>query len=166
MTGETAALTTFQLRLARPPSIRMIANSRHFIQELCEPIVGAEASSQVAMVAHELMENLTKYAGSGPVRLELEVQSHQNQHLVRITSANQASPERLAELELMLEEISSSREPRATYLRYMADSVARVEGSRLGLARIRAEGEMDIQYTLQDDEITICAEKSFHSGSC
>jgi hypothetical protein len=118
------------------------------------------------MVAHELLENLTKYAGDGPVRLEVEVQSHQDRHQVKITSTNQASTERLAELQLILEEISETREPRATYLRYMADSVAKVEGSRLGLARIRAEGEMEIQYTLHGNEITICAQASFYSGIC
>jgi len=165
MTGDTAALVSFQLRLDRPPSMRMIANSRLFIQELCDPVVGVDASSRVAMVVHELLENLTKYADSGPVRVDVEVQLHQNHHLVRITSANLASPEQLAELELILKDIATAPDPRGMYLNYITNSVERREGSRLGLARIRAEGEMDIRYSLAGNEITIYAEAFLDSGS-
>jgi two-component sensor histidine kinase len=157
---RTAEAISFQLRLKNPPSVHVITTTRRFIEELCEPLFGPDGSSQVAMAAHELMENLAKYAEDGSMRLEVEVRFHENEHRICITAANRASPERLAVLEEILNDIASSDDPRATHLRYMNQSVKRKEGSGLGLTRIRAEGDMRIGYSRSGDEITIRAETS------
>jgi len=153
-----AEAVSVQLRLRNPPSVHMITTTRRFIEELCEPLLGADASSQVAMAVHELMENLAKYAEGGSMRLEVEVLSHQSEYQICITAANRARPERLAALEEILKDIASSDDPRAMHLRYMNQSVQRKEGSGLGLTRIRAEGDMKIGYSRSGDEITIRAE--------
>jgi len=161
----TAEIVSAKLRLTNPPSIRLIASTRRFIEELYEPLIGADGSSQVAMVVHELMENLAKYAEGGSMRLEVEARPHQTRYQIRITAANHASPDRLEALEQILKDIASSRDPRATYVRYMNESVTRSEGSGLGLARIRAEGDMGISYSRSGNEISILAEASLPYGS-
>ena len=46
----------------------------------------------------------------------------------------------------------------ALYDRMIARSTTRSFGSGLGLARIRAEAEMNLSYSLRGDEVTITAE--------
>jgi two-component sensor histidine kinase len=158
--GMTTEAVSFQLRLRNPPSVHVITTTRRFIEELCEPLLGQDGSSLVAMAVHELMENLAKYAEDGSMRLEVEVRSHQNEYQICITAMNRASPQRLAALEEILKDVANSDDPRATHLRYMNQSVTRKEGSGLGLTRIRAEGDMRIGYSRSGDEITIRAEAS------
>jgi anti-sigma regulatory factor (Ser/Thr protein kinase) len=153
-----------QLRLEHPPSIRMIGSTRRYIEELCVPLVGEDAASRVAMATHELFENLAKYAEGRLRRLEVAIMSRQEQYHIRITATNRAKRERLDELEQILTEVSSSANPRATHLSYMNRSVARSEGSGLGLSRIRAEGEMQIGYERSGDEIVVWAETILSSG--
>jgi hypothetical protein len=156
--SATAEEVSVQLRLKNPPSVRMITSTRHFIEELCEPLVGTDIGSQIAMVVNELMENLTKYAEGGSMRLEVQILPHQDHYQIRITAANRASPAQLGTLEQILKDIAKSEDPRLMYLRYMNQSVLRKEGSGLGLSRIRAEGDMNISYSREGDEITIRAE--------
>lgn len=153
-----AEAVSVQLRLKNPPSAHMITTTRRFIEELCEPPLGADASSRVAMAVHELMENLAKYAEDGSMRLGVDVLSQESEYQICITAANRASPERLDALEQILKDIASSADPHATHLRYMNQSVHRKEGSGLGLTRISAEGDMRIGYSRVGDEITIRAE--------
>jgi len=145
--------------------MRMITSTRQYVEELCEPLAGADAGSQVAMVVHELMENLAKYAEGGSMRLEVEVLPHGSDYQVRITASNRANPERLDALEQILQDIANSDDPHATYLRFIHASVERNVGSGLGLARIRAEGNMEIGYTRSGNEITIRAETTLRRGS-
>lgn len=150
---------TIGLRFGDRPSISMIACSRRFVQELYEPMVGPDASSRVAMVVHELAENLTKYAADGPVRMEIDLFTDPEQgQLVRISATNAVTRPRLETLKAVLDELSTSSDSRATYLEYMNRSLSYQSGSGLGLARILAEGEMKLHYTNTDNEITIHAE--------
>jgi hypothetical protein len=158
--GVPAEGIAVQLRLEHPPSNRMIGSTRRYIEELCIPLVGEDAASRVAMTTHELFENLAKYAEGRLRRLEIAIVSHKNLYHVRIAATNRAKPDRLDDLERILTEVSSSTDPRATHLSYMNRSVARTEGSGLGLSRIRAEGDMEIGYSRSGDEIVVWAEST------
>lgn len=162
---RTAEVVSVQLRLMSSPSVRVIASTRRLIEELCEPLIGADAGSQIAMVVHELMENLAKYAVGGTLRLDVAILTSENHYQIHVTAANRASPDHLDALEKILQDIATSRDPRATHLKYMNQSVTRGEGSGLGLTRIRAEGDMEISYSRSGDEITVRAEATLPFGS-
>lgn len=160
MTSAPLGGITIELRFDSRLPTSAIASSRRFVQELYEPIIGPDASSRVAMVVHELMENLSKYGAEAPVQLRIEFLPVCDRGNLSITATNRSTPERLRELTRILDELSSTGDPRATYLSYMNSSVKRVEGSCLGLVRIRVEGEMQISYRLSDGGVSVRAEAS------
>jgi two-component sensor histidine kinase len=165
MTDPVSAGVRVEIRFDRPPLVRMITSARRFVEELYEPLVGPDAASRMAMVAHELMENMAKYAHIGPVQLEVEYTPRGEAAQLRIAATNPATPDQLAALERVVCEVSTATDPRAMYLAFMKSSVARSAGSGLGLARIRAEGEMQVRFTRSEECITIYAEASVASGS-
>src|SRR5690606_13514671 len=72
-----------------------------------------------------------------------------------VRTRNRTSPERLAEVEKRLRELKTTKDPSALYDRMIEES-APLEGvSGLGLARIRAEGGLDFDYTIDGDELTL-----------
>jgi len=156
MTGNPSECIAVQLRLGGPPSVLMIRSTRTFFDRFCAPLVGPDASSRVGMVAHEFLENLAKYSDGGPVELGVEVIPIEDHFRVRITTVNRTP--RVSEVVRVLGDVSNSPDPAAKYVEYMHSAVARAEGSGLGLVRIRAEGGMEIRYTVSGDQITICAE--------
>jgi two-component sensor histidine kinase len=158
MTSDSIRGVAVTIRFDSRPLMASITSTRRFIYETYEPQVGPDASSRLAMVVHELMENLAKYADEGPVQLDVEFLPTQAEGKIRVSAKNHALPSRLAELKQVLDELSSNLDPHEMYLHFMNKAVERSEGSGLGLARIRVEGEMEISYTIEGDELTIHAE--------
>ena len=143
-----------RLQFEKPPSIRSISTTRRFVEDLCSPIVGSDVAAVLAMVVHELMENLTKYADDAPVELALNL-GHRD---VCIATTNTAEQQQLAKLDELLTEIAKSSDPRATFQTFIGRSVEEDVGSRLGLARIRAEGGMELHWVVHGTAVTIRAE--------
>lgn len=159
MTNANPQATEFRLTLVRKPCMRVIASARTFIEELLLPLVGTEIASRVSMAAHELLENIAKYASLGTASLIVVAAPRSDGTvLIRVTSRNCAPPQLLSELVTILDEISKTTDPHALYLHYMEASVRRGHGSRLGLIRIRAEGEMRLWFERAAGEIAIHAE--------
>jgi hypothetical protein len=119
----------------------------------------ADATSRVAMAAHELMENVAKYSSGGEGSVEVELSQRNGQSYVQVSTKNRASAEQRATLQQLIAELSGAADPVAYYDAVIAKS-ARSRGSGLGLARIRAEGKMDVGLSIEGDEVTICAEGS------
>lgn len=145
------------LQLDGPPAVRMINSARQFIQDLCTTVVDSATSSRVALAAHEMLENLAKYSDGGPTDLSIAVEGCQGGSRIVIRTSNRANSEQRHELERVLTEISTAEEPMAMYLDIIAKSLEHSEGSGLGLARIRAEADMELSYTISGDEVTIAA---------
>lgn len=159
MTNDSSQATEFRLKLVHKPSMLVIASARTFIEELLIPLVGAELASRVSMASHELLENIAKYASLGTASLVVVAAPRSDGTvLVRVTSSNCAAPHLLGELRTILDEVSKAPDPRNLYLHYMEASVRRGHGSRLGLIRIRAEGEMSLRFECSADEVVIHAE--------
>jgi hypothetical protein len=147
------------LVLDGPPSGRVIGSTRRFVQEICGGLLGdEEVSSRVALATHELLENVAKYSSGGPIGLDVELRERSGQSMIRIRTSNRARPDKLAELRRVLETVTDSADPFATYLDFIAKSSELEEGSGLGLARIRAEADMNLHYTVEGDLVTLVAE--------
>ncbi len=124
-------------------------------RELLEP----DEAQSIAMAAHELLENVVKYAAAGESSFDVEIHDRGDQASVRLQTENVAAPEQLDTLRRLVERIRGASDPIELYDELIASSVHR-EGSGLGLARIRAEGGMDLACRVRSDRIAITAERT------
>jgi hypothetical protein len=153
------------MRLAFRPGIELISSTRRFVGDfLGEVLSDPDASSRVAMTIHELLENVFKYSLDGCANIDIGFGDLAEKKVVRIRSTNRATEGRLSDLRRRLDELKRSEDPLKLYYRIIAESAKRPEGSGLGLARIRAEGEMDLSYIIDGDQITIVAETAVAVG--
>ncbi len=119
----------------------------------------ADAVSRVALATHELLENVVKYSSDGRSHFEIELVEEGKGNVVRIRARNRTTPERAHELQRLIAEIAQCSDPFQMYQQFMRRSALRQDGgSGLGLARIRAEAEMDVRCDVSGDEVTIVVE--------
>jgi hypothetical protein len=147
------------IRLDFEPRGKLISSTSKFVKDFYDPLlVDPDTTSRIVLTAHELLENTAKYASDGVTRMQVALAEREGQIYVQIETRNRAVPHRLVELLTFLDEIRDADDPLALYYRFIARSATRSEGSGLGLARIRAEGEMSLAYAVDGDEVTIVAE--------
>jgi hypothetical protein len=147
------------MRLAFRPGIDLISSTRRYVSDFFDSVlIDPDASSRVAMTIHELLENVLKYSLDGCAKVDIALDDREHKKVVQIRSTNRASHDHLLELRQRLDELRGPEDPLKIYYRIIAQSAKRKEGSGLGLARIRAEGEMDLSYVIEGDQITILAE--------
>ena len=113
-----------------------------------------DASSRVALAIHELLENTLKYSTDGEASLDVALDQADGSRTVEIRSSNRASPAQLGELCSRIDALRDLDDPMALYVSMMAES-ARRNGSGLGLVRIRVEAEMQLEYAIDGDQVTI-----------
>jgi hypothetical protein len=152
--------TSAVIRLDFQPYVELISSARRFVSDFCDAYVSdPDAVSRVALTTHELLENVVKYSSDGITTMEIELSAEtEGEALLRIRARNRAAPERVEELVRLVSELEAAEDPLAMYLQVMMQSATREVGSGLGLARIRAEGEMDIHCDVEGDEVTIVAQ--------
>lgn len=138
------------------PNEYLVSAISQLVSDFCQiGLRDLDISSRFHMAAHELAENITKYSTASRVSLEVELAETGGVHTLSVRTCNQAAPERLEELEKRLEELKTTDDPVALYDR-MIEQSAPLEGvSGLGLARIRAEGGLDFDYSIQGNQVTL-----------
>ena len=135
-----------------------VGQTREFVHDLYRRLlVDHDEADRIALTTHELLENLVKYADDGPSSVEIRLQRQEGQDYVGIETRNSTTPERISELRDLLDRIVDSEDPIALYDDLIASSIER-PGSGLGLARIRAEADMKLAYSIEGNEVTIRAE--------
>jgi hypothetical protein len=147
--------------LAFSPCGRLVSKVRRFVEEFyAEVFADADVSERVAIATHELLENGARYSVDGQANLRIKVTSGPEAVTISIVTCNRASSENIATLRAALDELAQEPDARAHYQTLMRRSAKRTDGSGLGLGRIRAEGDMKLQYSIQDDIVTLRAEAS------
>lgn len=139
------------------PSIDLISSTRRFVNELLDSMLAnPDVSSRVALTIHELLENTLKYSLDGEARLDLSVDKRDGRQVISIRASNRATPDQLLELRGRIDALRDLTDPMSTYVTMMVESArGDTDGSGLGLVRIRVEGEMELNYTVEGDQITI-----------
>ena len=104
----------------------------------------------MALATHELLENAVKYScdHSRLVTLELWAEAERRVNVTVLNASNAALVEPLREL---LRQLNAATDPVAYYQVMIARSLRQDSGSGLGLARIRAEAEMDLSCDFEGD---------------
>jgi hypothetical protein len=150
---ESATLS-FGLQL--PPEVRMVSIVRRFVEESFERLVGdVEAVHRISLAVHELLENAAKYSVGSRTALTVFFDPAAASALIRLT--NETTPEHIARLRVCVEAIQAAAEPFLHYQHLMRRAVGYDDESGLGLARIRAEGDLDLSLEIDGSMVTIVA---------
>jgi hypothetical protein len=148
--------STLSFGLQIQPQSRMVSIVRRFVEESFEKMVGdPDAVFRVSLAVHELLENAAKYATGGSTGLHVHFDADGPAASIKLT--NHTTPEHISRLQECINEIQSSDEPFELYQRLMRRTFGIQEESGLGLARIRAEGELNLSLEVDGSMVTIVA---------
>ena len=150
------------------PVLQAVSTMRRFVLALYERILeDADASAEMALVTHELLENAVKYNTDSGTRLRVSVvpvSEPRLGHMVVIRTGNRATPEHIRIAEALIARVRDAADPDLMYQEMILSSTEQSEGSGLGLARIRAETQMSIDVHVAGDEIEVVARARVFSG--
>ncbi len=144
------------LFLRMDPSWVFVDDIRRFVESFCAAACpGSEREEQLALAAHELVQNAISYASRPGVDLRLAV-DHEAKR-VRVSVSNVVTPEQASELRDRLAEIAAHPDPLAAYLAAMREAPHSRGG--LGLPRIRYEAalELELEVDHDGDRVTVHA---------
>lgn len=139
------------------PNVELISVVRRFVSSFYEHILSdRDATSRIALATHELLENATKYSTDGETTIRIDVTATCD--AIRIRIWNRTGAENLRVLRACFDEMMQFPDPFVYYQRLMERTAKRKEGSGLGLARLRAEADMDLTCEIDDDRVCIVAD--------
>jgi two-component sensor histidine kinase len=147
------------LTLSFEPLAEQIAGLRSAVSDLCTPYVAdPDELSRVLLATHELLENIVKYSSGGMAEFHFSLGRTDGGLRAQLRTKNRAEPERLSDTRRRLDALAAARDKVAHYDEVIRESAGRRDGSGLGLARILAESEMDLQYHIEHGILVITAE--------
>lgn len=143
------------------PNIKLVSTVRRFTGDFYRRILGdQDVSARLALATHELLENAVSYATDPETSIEIDVEGD----TLTVKTWNRSSPERIAGLRALLDTIAAAPDPMAFYQELLEQSLARTDGSGLGLARVRAEAEMVLNHEIEQDLVCIRATTKLAHG--
>lgn len=142
----------------------MAGKIANWLIDFCAMTIGdRETTSRLHMAAHELIENVLKYGSTPEVGLEFELERNEQHSIVRLRTRNTAEPQQLEEVSRRVRELRTAADPVA-YYDGLIRATAPVQGvSGLGLARIRAEAGLDVDCTVEGQQVSIVVQATMRS---
>lgn len=148
--------------LSFKPDAHLVSVVRRFVSEFYERMLpDREGIERVALATHELLENAIKYSCDGETSIRIEIEEDDDRALVHIKTKNRALPEHITVLRRMVSELQAAEDPFLEYQNVMRRSLLEGDGSRLGLARLRAEADVDMRVDTEDETI-VCLVAQTH----
>jgi hypothetical protein len=148
-----------RLEVALVPDPNGISMARDVVNDLsCRVLSDEDLGWRLGMATHELLDNARKYGSGRTADFLFYIEAAGAGHVANMKVRTRSNPEQIASLKETLAEIQGATDAWAFYLQAMQRTAAREEGSGLGLARIRAEGEMTLSASFDDDLVSICVE--------
>lgn len=156
------AVASTSVVLAFEPSQRLAERIVTWVTDFCElSLQDIRLGARLHLAAHELVENLVKYGKESSVRLDVEVERVERASILRLRTCNAAAPERLDEAVRILTGLRDAEDPVAFYDQLVLESAPRQGVSGLGLARIRVEGELDLDFRVDGNQLSIVVQTTF-----
>jgi len=132
----------------------MVDEVRRFVETFCASACpGAAREEQLALAAHELVQNAITNSATSDVELELELNPRAGR--VRLSVSNACEPEQIPLLRARVARVQAHRDPLAGYLEAMREDPSAPGG--LGLSRVRFEGELDLGLEVRGARVTVHA---------
>jgi len=145
------------------PSDRVVGAVSRLVYEFCRALIhDQDMADRFYMAAQELAENLVKYSSGSEVSLAAELLGMEGDAVLQLRAQNRSTPDQLRAVEAQLKELAHASDPVELYDRLIRESAPHPDRSGLGLARIRAEAEFDLDYEIDGDQLTICVRASVH----
>jgi hypothetical protein len=145
---------TPSLHLVFSPRTNLISIVRRFVLEFYAQLIpDADAAGRLALATQELLENAAKYTTCGETSLDIELDRAAG--AVTIRTRNRTDATCIALLRRSFAESAAIPDPAVFYDMVLRRSARQIEGSGLGLARIRAEGEMALTLIIDTDMVEI-----------
>ena len=141
------------------PNVALISVVRRFVSDFyARMFKDADATSRVALATHELLENAVRYSKDGETRIRVEVLNEKTPNSqVAITTWNVATPDHVEAVRALFDEMKSNTDPFNHYQTLMRRTARVVGGSGLGLARVRAEAEMELSFDVASGVLSVGA---------
>jgi hypothetical protein len=138
------------------PSIELIDLVRRFIADFYHRLTADRVlRDRLAVATHELLENCVRYSVDGEAKVRVEV-SPENRLLITVDNA--AAPSNVESLRRLIEEMNGHADgPLAFYRVLMRRGAKERDRSGLGLARIQAECDMALSYTVMEARVSVRA---------
>lgn len=145
------------LELNFRPTVQIITVLRNSVMRLFERVLAnPDASARIALATHELLENTLRHSSDGNAVLHISLDGAHAPRRVTIVTRNRATPANIADLAAQAAEMDAL--DAQTYLMELMLRCANSdEDGGLGLARVRAEAEMDIAIETEGDCVSIIA---------
>jgi hypothetical protein len=148
--------------LSFSPNVSLVSTVRRFVSDFWNQILPSpEVTSQLAVATHELLDNAVLYSFDGNTHIRIDVTKEAGAAYVKIATRNRASPENVGRVDAAIKRIASASDPAAFYQATMRTAAQRVDGSGLGLARVRAESDMIMGCEIQGDTVVLRATARF-----
>lgn len=150
-----------QVTITAFPSARIVGAVSKLVSEFCRCLVeDTDVAARFHMAAQELAENLAKYSSGPNVSISAELLGTGTSAVLRLLARNRSTPDQLREVEQRLRALTAAEDPVEFYDQLIRETAPLEEGSGLGLARIRAEGGLNVDYAIDGDELTIAVHAS------
>ena len=150
----TTAVVALDIDLDRNPLL--VSPTRRYVESVLKRMIkDADFVARAAIVVHELLDNGAKYAPPGArIEFSLTLAGGAEASLtIRLT--NRTTPAHVERLQRFISEVNGAQDATALYIEMMCRQPLDRTVSGLGLARIRAEAEMNLDLVIAADTATI-----------
>lgn len=153
-TFEQVRSSPVVLFMRMDPSWVFVDDVRRFVESFCAAACpGADREEQLALAAHELIQNAIAHARTPGLDLRLEV-DHEARR-VRVSVTNSVHADQVPILRDWIDQARAVGDALEGYLAAMRRDPEAKGG--LGLARIRFESALDLDLAVEGDRVTVHA---------
>lgn len=146
------------LRLVCPLEPRLVSITRRYVADFIScTVVDADTIGRLTLAVHELMENIVKFSSEASAEISVRVDASKADDFT-VQTVNFAQHRHLRNLRRQVDEIRAADDPVALYDATIRRALQRSDDEAgLGLARLRAEGEMGLDYCVDGNLVTVSA---------
>ncbi len=141
------------------PQVELISIVRRFVRDFCGQFIGdKDLASRLALATHELLENAAKYSSTGESKLRVQIARGPSTCRLSVRTWNEALPTEIESLKQACSSVSNASNAFDHYQKRMRETVKNGARSELGLARIRAEADLTLDYQVEGAVVCVTAE--------
>ena len=132
----------------------LISPVRRFVASTLRRVLQDEdLAYRMELASHELLDNATKYGLRRLVHLRITREAWQGGPALELTLDNESDPSNIGRLERMVNAMGHADDPMGHYLGLMHEQMP--GALALGLARVRAEGELDLALSVEGGRVAV-----------